>query len=115
MIKGFQTAKVNNLTIGTDLQSLVALINPLETVQLLLTSLPARSAIPNYPPGRVSDACYNDLITTFDSLLAMKKWAIDSEFVTWHFITCLGMAVVYRDSLFIDLEASVYMYYNLFS
>ena len=72
-------AQANNVSMGNDATSLLALINPLQAAQQLLTSYPARDVIPNQPAGKLSDACYNDLMTSFDSLVAMKKWAIDCK------------------------------------
>ncbi|XP_053379879.1 O-acyltransferase like protein-like isoform X2 [Mercenaria mercenaria] len=70
------TAVANNVTVGTDLTSLLGVIKPVDIVKTLLTTHSARAVIPNQPSGHVNDACYRDLMDTFDSLVATKPWAI---------------------------------------
>ncbi|XP_052270668.1 O-acyltransferase like protein-like isoform X1 [Dreissena polymorpha] len=73
IIEGQQQAKQGNISVDSPLM----FIHPLPLVQQLLASMPARTAVPLKPSGLVSDVCYNDVMTTFDSLVAMKKWAVD--------------------------------------
>lgn len=70
----------NNVTIDTSsMSSIIGMLKPVEIIQTLLTSHPARTFIPNIPAGKVSKACYEDIMDTFDSVVALKMWAIQSK------------------------------------
>lgn len=66
----------HNITMDTDLSSMLRVIKPLEVVQKLLMSYPVRSLIPNQPAGRVNNACYRDVMDTLDLAVAGNTWAI---------------------------------------
>ena len=60
--------------------SVLKSIGTLPLAQRVLSGGIIRQLVPNMPPGQVDDACYTDSMDTVDSLVAMKKWALDSKF-----------------------------------
>ena len=60
--------------------SVLESIGTLPLTQRVLSGGIIRQLVPNMPPGQVDDACYTDSMDTVDSLVAMKKWALDSKF-----------------------------------
>jgi hypothetical protein len=74
-------AAVNNMTFNSDISSILGIIQPLELIQGVLASRPARAVLPNTPAGHVNDACYRDVMDMLDSVVATKMWAIQSEYL----------------------------------
>ena len=60
--------------------SVLESIGTLPLTQRVLSGGIIRQLVPNMPHGQVDDACYTDSMDTVDSLVAMKKWALDSKF-----------------------------------
>jgi len=69
----------DNITVGSDLGSLMGLISPTTVVQQLMGHHSAAEVFHRPNTSVVNQACYRDVIDTLDSVVAFKKWAIDSK------------------------------------